>query len=68
VFQISIAPASRGFSVVEVEHAAEPLPSFDAADRTAGGEGDDVAQALAVALGVVAGCATTPQMRGKVRT
>lgn len=56
VFEFSIAPDSRGASFVEREHATEPLASVDAADwrgRIAGGEGDDVAEALVVALGVV---------------
>jgi hypothetical protein len=54
--QFSIAPDSRGVSLVEGEHAPEPFASADAADgrgRIAGGEGDDVAEALVVALGVV---------------
>src|ERR1700723_2160086 len=56
VSQFSIAPDSRGLSLVEVDQASEPLPSFDAADRgdrIGGREGDDVAEALMVALGVV---------------
>ncbi len=56
VSQFSIATDSRGVSLVEGEHATEPFASADAADgrgRIAGGEGDDVAQALVVALGVV---------------
>src|ERR1700678_4237121 len=47
---------SGGASLVEGEDAAEPFASADAADgrgRIVGGEGDDVAQALVVALGVV---------------
>src|ERR1700722_12740353 len=54
--QISIAPDSRGVSLVEREHATEPFASADTAngrDGIGGGEGDDVAQALVVALGVV---------------
>ncbi len=54
--QFSIAAESRGDSRVEGKHAAEPFASADASDgrgRIAGGEGDDVAQALVVALGVV---------------
>ena len=54
MFQFSIARDSGGVSLVEGEHAAEPFASADAADgrgRIAGGEGDDVAQALVVALG-----------------
>ena len=54
--QFSIGTDSRGVSFVKGEHATEPLTSADAADgrgRMAGGEGDDVAQALVVALGVV---------------
>src|SRR5580700_7900556 len=47
---------SRGLSLVEGEHTAEPFQSVDATDgrgRMAGGEGDDVVQALVVALGMV---------------
>ena len=54
--QFSIATDSRSASLVEREHTAEPFASADAADgrgRIAGREGDDVAQALEVALGVV---------------
>ena len=56
VFQFSIATDSRGASFVEREHATEPFASADAADgqgRIGRGEGDDVAQASVVALGVV---------------
>jgi hypothetical protein len=56
VFQFSITPDSRGVSLVEGEDATEPFASADAADgrgRIARREGDDVAQALVVALGVV---------------
>jgi hypothetical protein len=56
VFQFSIAPDSRGVPLVEGEDATEPFASADAADgrgRIARREGDDVAQALMVALGVV---------------
>jgi NAD(P)-dependent dehydrogenase (short-subunit alcohol dehydrogenase family) len=54
--QISIAAESRSVSRVEVEHATEPFASADTSGgrgRIAGGEGDDVAQALVVSLGVV---------------
>ncbi len=47
---------SRGASLVEGEQATELFASADRADgrgRIGGGEGDDVAQALVVALGVV---------------
>ncbi len=56
VSQFSIATDSRGGSLVEGEHATEPFAPADAADgrnRIEGREGDDVAQALVVALGVV---------------
>ncbi len=56
VFQLSIAPDSRGVSLVEGEDATEPFASADAGDgrdRIARREGDDVSQALMVALGVV---------------
>jgi hypothetical protein len=56
VFQLSVAPDSRGVSLVEGEDATEPFASADAADgrdRIARREGDYVAQALMVALGVV---------------
>ena len=56
VSQFSIALDSRCLSLVEVEEASEPLPSFDTADRgdrIGGREGDDVAEALVVAFGVV---------------
>jgi hypothetical protein len=56
VSQISIATNSRGVSLVEGEHAAKPFAPADAAagrGRIAGGERDDVAQALMVALRVV---------------
>jgi len=56
VFHFSIAPDSRGASLVEREHATQPFASADAAEgrgRIPGGEGDDVAQPLVVALGVV---------------
>ena len=54
--QFSIATDSRGVSLVEGEDATEPFASADAADgrgRIAGREGDDVAEALVVALSVV---------------
>jgi hypothetical protein len=54
--QISIATDSCSVPLVEGEHATESFASADAADgrgRIAGGEGDDVVQALVVALGVV---------------
>jgi len=53
LYQFSIAPDSRGVSLVEGEHATEPFASADAADRRGrivGREGDDVTQALVVAL------------------
>ena len=56
VSHFSIAPESRGVSLVEGEHAPESFASADAADgrgRIGGREGDDVPQALVVALGVV---------------
>ncbi len=56
MFQFPIPPDSRGVSLVEGEDATEPLASADATDgrgRIAGGEGDDVAKALMVALGVI---------------
>ena len=59
VFQFSIAPDSRGVSLVEGEDTTEPFASADVADpaavrgRIARREGDDVAQTLVVALGVV---------------
>ena len=56
VSQFAIAPDSRGVSLVEGEQATGPFASADAADERgliAAGEGDDVAQALMVALGVV---------------
>ena len=49
--QISIATDSCGIPLVEGEHATESFASADAADgrgRIAGGEGDDVVQALVV--------------------
>jgi len=58
VFQRAIRWDSRSVSAVEVEQATESLTSSDAAsggERIAGGEGDDVGQALMVALGVVVG-------------
>ena len=56
VSQVSIATDSRSVSLIEGEHGTEPFASADAADgggRIGRGEGDDVAQALVVALGVV---------------
>jgi hypothetical protein len=56
VSQFSIATDSRSVSLVEGEHATEPFASADAAagrGRIGRGEGDDIAQAPVVALGVV---------------
>jgi hypothetical protein len=56
VSQFLIATDSRGVSLVQGAQATEPFASADTADgrgRIGGGEGDDVAQALVVALGVV---------------
>jgi hypothetical protein len=56
VLQFSIAPASGGVSLVEVEDAPEPFAAADGADGgglIASRERDDVGQALGVALGML---------------